>query len=194
MSYPVASATPPAGFQSGFQQTVSPRLCFVGGHSAAHTADFISTAVGATTELRVGELFVPALCYSTGAAQFNGTTATTDNSRLILWDNSGQIVASTAGALTANANVYQRFAWALEFQTSLTAGTAVTTPVRLLPGTYFLGQIQNGTTATPNMFEVGNFGAGMLVAVYATAGITTSLTIAPPATFTTLQAVAGGLY
>lgn len=194
MSQIAPAPQPPGGRPVKAVGVISPRLVHVGGHSAAHTADFISTAVGATTELRVGELYIPAPCFSTGAAQFNGTTATTDNSRLILWNVQGQIVASTAGALTATANVYQRFAWALEFQTSLTAGTAITGPLYLAPGTYFLGQIQNGTTATPNMFEVGNFGAGMLVAVYATAGITTSLTITPPTTFTTLQAVAGGLY
>lgn len=166
----------------------------VGNHSAVHTADFISTAAGASTELRVGEMWVPSPTFTTGAAQFNGTTATTDTARLILYSGTGQIIASTAGATVSTANVYQRFAWALEFITSATAGTTVVGPIPLSPGTYYLGHIQSGTTATQNMFEVGNFGAGMLVAVYATAGITTSLTIVPPTTFTTLQAVAGALY
>lgn len=172
----------------------SPRLFHVGGQGAAATADFNNTTVGASTELRLGELHVVAPCWTTGCSQFNATTPGTDTTRHILYNSAGIIVCATAGTICATSDVYQRLAWTQEFISVPGTATAVTGPTFLAPGTYYLGHIQSGTTATVQTYVVGSFGASMVVAVYATAGITTSLTIVPPVDFTTLQAPVLALY
>lgn len=192
MAYPSAAPRPYGGYPVN-TSAASPRLIHTGGKMADATANFDNTTVGATTELRLGEIFLPLPVWSTGAANFNGGNVT-DDCRIILYNANGTIIASTAGAQQVTVDIYQRHAWAWEFVSVPGTATAVVNRVLLSPGTYYLGIIHDGTTSTVQTFVVGSFGASMVAAVYATAGLTTSLTVVPPTTFTTLQGPVIGLY
>lgn len=173
---------------------MSPRLCHTGSQGAVATADFNNTTPGANTEIYVAEMAILTPVFSTGAAIFNGSDDT-DNKKIAIYDSNGTIIASTAVTTTGTVDVYQRIAWALEFRTVPGVGTAIIGSLRLDPGTYFLAVDFASTTSRFQTFVVGNFGAGKITsAVYATAFITTSLTIAPPVTFTTILGPVISLY
>lgn len=165
---------------------ITARLFHTGSQGAALAADFNNTTPGATTEIYVAEMYVPAPSYWTGLSIFNGSDVT-DNVKLGLYDSLGQIIASTASTAGSGADAYQRVPFAWEFITSLTAATAIVAPLILQSGTYFAAVDFAGTTSRFQTFSVGNFGAGKITgAVFATAMISTSLTLAVPTTFTTV--------
>ncbi len=106
-----------------------------------------------------------------------------------------QIIAATAVTTSGTADTVHNIPWAKEFQTSRTAGTSVTGPIEIPAGTYFLAVDFASTTSRFQTFVAGSFGAGKIIsAVYATAFITTSLTITPPVTFTTILGPVIALY
>lgn len=189
-----AASAPYGGIPSRIRKAVSPRCMCTGTQGAVASADFNNTTPGANTEIYVSEIMVPFPIASTGAAIFNGSDDT-DNKKIAIYDVSGNIIASTAVTTTGTADTYQRMAWALEFITSATTGTAIVGPIYLDPGTYYLAVDYAATTSRFQTFVVGNFGAGKITsAVYATAFISTSLTIAPPTTFTTILGPVISLY
>lgn len=194
MSQAAAAAhrsSPTAIRQSGI---ASPRLFHTGTHGPALAADFNNTTPGATTEIYVAEMLVHLPCFTTGAAVFNGSDAT-DNQKVALYNRYGQIIAATADTQSSGTDSIQLLPWAKEFQTSLTAGTTITGPVEIPAGTYYLALDFDGTTSRFQTFVAGSFGAGKITgAVYATAFITTSLTITPPTTFTTILGPVISLY
>lgn len=194
MSQAAAAAklsTPSAVRYSG---RVSPRLFHTGSSPAQIAADFNNTTPGANTEIYVAEMLVSLPCFSTGASIFNGSDVT-DNVKIGLYNSYGQIVCSTVSTAGSGTDAYQNVPWAYEFQTSKTALTAVTGPVELPAGTYFVGVDYASTTSRFQTFVVGSFGAGKIsTTVFSTAMISTSLTIAPPTTFTTILGPVVSLY
>lgn len=184
-------AAAPSSYLGNIPRTrnlISPRLFATGGQCATLAADFNDTTPGASTEIYVSELYIPVSVGLTGLAVFNGSNVT-DNVKMALFDVNGQIVAGTVSTAGSVTDAYQRVPFANEFQTSTTVATAIPSGglVYVQPGTYFVATDYAGTTSRFQTFSVGNFGAGKLTgAVFATAFITTSLTITPPVTFTTI--------
>jgi uncharacterized membrane protein len=172
----------------------SPRMFHTGTHGPALAADFNNTTPGANTEIYVAEMLVHLPCFSTGAAIFNGSDVT-DAVKIGLYNKAGQLVCSTASTAGSGTDAVQKVAWAWEFLTSATTATAVTGPVELPAGTYYIGVDFASTTSRFQTFVAGSFGAGKITgAVYATAMISTSLTITPPTTFTTILGPVVSLY
>lgn len=169
----------------------SARLCHTGGVGAIISTDGVNAAVGATTEMYVAELFVPATCLVTGIALFNGSNVT-DDAKCGLYDKNGTLIRATAGTQQVNADTYQL----IPFATG-PLGAAATTVELPGPATYYIGVCYDGTTSTLQTFGTGTFGAGKLTGlVYATnfAAAGTALTITPPTTFTTLLGPLASLY
>lgn len=193
-----APLAPNSGYYGGvpnkLRGLVSPRCFHTGTQGAALAADFNNTTPGATTEIYVAEMQVFFPCVSTGAAIFNGSDVT-DNVKIGLFDVTGQLIVSTASTAGSGTDAYQLVPWAWEFVTSKTTATAISGPIYLSPGTYFIGTDYAGTTSRFQTFAVGCFGAGKITgAVFATAMISTSLTITPPVTFTTILGPVVSLY
>ncbi len=169
----------------------SARLCHTGGAPAIISTDGVSAAVGATTELYVCEMFVPATVLCTGIALFNGSNVT-DDAKIGLYDKAGNLLRATATTQQSGADAYQL----IPFATG-PLGAAATTIVLPGPATYYVGVCYDGTTSTLQTFGTGNWGAGKLTGlVYATnfAAAGTALTISPPTTFTTLLGPLASLY
>lgn len=174
----------------------SPRLFHTGTHGPALAADFNNTTPGANTEIYVAEMLVHLPCFTRGAAIFNGSDVT-DNVKIGLYDASGKIICSTASTAGSGTDAVQLVAWAWEFLTSPTTptATAVTLPIELPAGTYYIGVDFASTTSRFQTFVAGSFGAGKITgAVFSTGMISTSLTIAPPTTFTTILGPVVSLY
>lgn len=174
---------PPAGYPSNYRNFLSPRLFATGGNPATNAADF-TNSTPVITELYVSELAVLGPTFTTGAAVFAGSVWS-DSLKVGLFDANGVLLASTAStAGNTTADAYQAFPWALDFR-YVAAGVAITTGIALLPGTYYLGVIFNGTTTRFNTHTIGVFGGGKITGLtYATALVSAALTITPPVTFT----------
>lgn len=169
----------------------SARLCHTGSAPAIISTDGVNAAVGATTEMYVAEMFVPATCLVTGISVFNGSNVT-DDVKAGLYDVAGTLIRATATTQQSGADAYQN----VPFATGPT-GAAATTVVLPGPATYYIGLCYDGTTSTLQTFGTGAFGAGKLTGlVYATnfAASGTALTITPPTTFTTLLGPLASLY
>ena len=169
----------------------SARLCHTGSAPAIISTDGVNAAVGATTEMYVAEMFVPATCLVTGIAVFNGSNVT-DDVKGGIYDSAGTLIRATASTQQSGADAYQL----VPFATGPT-GAAATTVVLPGPATYYIGLCYDGTTSTLQTFGTGVFGAGKLTGlVYATnfAASGTALTITPPTTFTTLLGPLASLY
>jgi len=146
------------------------------------------------TELYTAELYVPSPCFSTGVANLNGS-AVSGNLKLGIFTSAGVLVAATASTAQAGIDTLQRIPWATEFVSNPGVSTALTNPLFLAPGTYYIGVIIDNTTGRLNTHTFGNFGqAAITGAAYATAMATTSLTITPPTTFTTAVGPIAALY
>jgi len=134
------------------------------------------------TEIYLSEVFVPFTALANGIYVFNGSVVATDKVRVLLYDEAGNIIASSAvaGFQPTTADAYEHVAFALASN-----GTTAITDVVVPTGTYFIGTIYNGTTNRFNAHEVGPFRAGKDTgAVFATAGVTAKLTATMPTTFT----------
>lgn len=181
--------TKDGGLDYGGGYRPSARLCHSGSAPAIISTDGVNAAVGATTEMYVCEIFVPATCLVTGIAHFNGSNVT-DSIKIGLYDKNGVLLRATAGTQQSGADAYQLIPFALDG-----ANTAATTIVLPGPGTYYIAECFVGTTSTLQTFGTGSFGAGKLTGlVYATNFATTALTIAVPTTFTTLLGTLNSLY
>lgn len=184
----LAAAPKPAnGFPVSLRGTISPRLIHTGGCPALDTAAG-NNSTPVITEIYVAEIFVPAPCYPTGISVFNGSDVT-DSVKCGLYDVNGILLAATADTQCTPLDTYQRHPFATN------ASNGAFTSILLLPGTYYIGCIYDGTTSRFNTHAVGSFGAGKLTGhVYATAFNTTALTITPPTTFTTALGPIASLY
>lgn len=188
-----ANAKPSGGFITKQGTLPSPRCIHTGGVPAAAAADFTDTAVVATT-MFVAELQNPSPCFSTGAAVFNGSVVTNGNTRLGLFDSAGLLIAATTATASSGVDSYQRIAWSTEFRSVPGTATATSLPIFLAPGTYYIGAFGSSTSDKFNTHTIGNFGAGTVTVVNATALSTTTLSIVPPTTFTTAQGCVASLY
>jgi hypothetical protein len=172
---------------------VSPRTFYTGGVAPAVSTDF-TDATPVITEIYMAEIFVPASCAVTGINVFNGSNAT-DSVKCALYDISGQIIASTADTQVSGTDAFQKHAFTQEFVSDNDTATAVSTPIILTGGTYYVACIYDGTTSRYNAHTIGSFGSGKLTGhVYATAFVSTGLTVAPPTTFTTALGPVAALY
>lgn len=161
--------------QAGKALTVSPRLCHTGGNpAAASTSGTDATPV--ITESYIAEVFIPANVTLTGVAVFNGSVAS-GNIIVALADSTGAIVASSATTAMSGTDAYQRVPFAATYKA-------------IGPGTYYVVQQVDNTTARFNTHTVGNFGAGKKTGE--TYG--TFTTITPPTTFTTALGPIATLY
>lgn len=144
------------------------------GGTALTSLETSGTAVGAATSIYCTEIDLPASAMVTGLGVLNGTTVGTDNHWVLLYDATGNLLANsaTAGALSATASVYQKFAFTSKY---FAPG----------PAKYFGCVGSNGTTATLRHAITAvndNILAGAVTGqVFGTA----AATITVPATFTT---------
>lgn len=177
----IDAITPTRGLDMSSAQSggrPSGRCFHTGGSPAQLAADGVN-ATPVVTEIYVAELFIPATVLLTGIALFNGSDAT-DSVKLALFDASGMLLRATADTQMSGTDAYQRIPFATDG-----AGAAATTLVTPGPATYYVGAIFDGTTSRFNAHGVGSFGGGKITgAVYATAFVSTSLSITPPTTFT----------
>lgn len=142
----------------------------------------------AATEIYLAEVLISAPVRPTGIAIFNGSVSS-DAVKAALFDSNGVLIAASASTTASGTDSYQRLAFATN------AAGATFTDVLLLPGTYYVGYMVNGTTNRYNTWPVGSFGAGKITgATYATAFISTSLTVTPPVTFTANLGPIASLY
>ena len=134
------------------------------------------TAPAANTQIECSELDLPFGQNLTGLAILNGTTVGTDNHWVILYDASGNVLANsaTAGAVTAGASTYQKYAFTSKFYA-------------VGPNRYFACYGSNGTTDTVRHAITGTndniLGGAVTGQTFGTAAA-----ITPPATFTTAKA------
>lgn len=167
----------------------SPRMFHTGGAPAVDTAAG-NNSTPVITEIYLAELFVTAQCRPTGIAIMNGSDAT-DSVKCALFSDLGTMIAATTDTQVVTVDVYQRHPF-----TVMSDGTTAFTGVTLLPGSYYIGCIYDGTTSRFNTHAVGSFGAGKLTGhVYATAFVSTALTgLVMPTTFTTALGPIASLY
>jgi hypothetical protein len=128
------------------------------------------TGLGNATTDTAGGLFicdvtVGKLMISTGGAVLNGITVGTDLNYVYLYDYSGNLIASSASAVTVGASAMQQRAW--------------TQPVVLPPGQYFLVYQTNGTTDTFQTIKAATW-------IECVTGTQTGTAGAPPQQLTTL--------
>jgi hypothetical protein len=156
--------------------TVSPRNVAIGGLVPAVSTDFTDTAP-VTTEVYIGEIFVPCSMLVTGIAVFNGSDVT-GNMRFGLANSGGTVIGSTASTAGSGTDAYQL----IPLSTALTLTG---------PATYFILGSYSSATARYNAPPLGSFGASKLTGqVYNT--FPTSIT--PPTTFTTNLCNIASLY
>ena len=101
------------------------------------------TTLSATT-LYCTEVNLPTNKLLTGIALLNGTTASTDNHYVVLYDSTGVALANSAlaGAIAAGASTYQKYAFTQKF-------------FAVGPAQYFACFQSNGTTDTVRMVVTG---------------------------------------
>jgi hypothetical protein len=127
------------------------------------------------TETYIAEVFVPQAMKVTGFAAFQGSVAA-GNCNAILYNASGRVVASSGSTPVVGTDAFQRIPFA--------------SPVKLQPGTYYVGMQYDNVANRFNTHPIGNFGASKKTGEV----FDTETTITPPTTFTAGQGPMGGLY
>jgi hypothetical protein len=156
-----------------FPQPNGQRLPDPGG-TALTTLETNGSAPAAATSIYCTEIDLPYSTFITGIGVLNGTTVGTDNHWVLLYDATGNLLGNSAaaGALSATASVYQKFA--------LTAKYFAPGPAK-----FFACMGTSGTTATVRHAITSvndNILAGAVTGqVFGTA----AATITAPTTFTT---------
>lgn len=99
-----------------FPQPTGLRLPDPGG-TALTSLETNGTAPSASTSIYCTEIDLPASQMITGLGVLNGTTVGTDNHWVLLYDSGGNLLANSApaGALSATASVYQKFAFTTKY-------------------------------------------------------------------------------
>lgn len=188
---------PPAGYPSNLRQGyISPRLLHTGTTAPYASTDYTEISPGATTTIYVAELLAPAAFVTQGIVPFNGSATGSASLSLALFDNSGTILLAAAATAIVGTDATQLVPWTKEFISTPGTATTFVSPQVLPPGNYFVGLVASTVTTVKIQMHtgVGNFGAGTVTGVYATAFATTSLTIVPPVTYTTATGPVASLY
>lgn len=149
---------------------------FSTGNIPAYVSTFGNDSTPVITETYIAEVHIPATTTVTGIAAFNGSVAS-GNIKLALADDTGAVVASTASTAMSGTDAYQRVPFTAPY-------------VAVGPGTYYVLQQIDNTTARVNSHTLGNFGASKKTGE--TYG--TFTTVTPPTTFTTALGPVAGLY
>lgn len=142
--------------------------------STAYTSCGTSTAIASATSMYCSEIDVPFSKYVTGLGILNGATVGTDKHLVILYDATGNLLANsaTAGALSAGASTWQKYAF--------------TTPFYIVGPAKYYGCVQsNGTTATEMMLTTGQEDNTTTKAVTGQTFGTIASSFTVPTTFTT---------
>lgn len=151
------------------------------GNSPALTASDGTDSTPVITEIYIAAVVIPLTILATGIAVFNGSVVATDKYRVILYDNAGTAIRSSAlaGFQPATVDAYEQVAF------SLNGANVAATTIVLPSGTYYVGVIYNGTTNRFNAHAVGAHPGGKITgATFGTAGNTTEIAITPPTAFT----------
>jgi hypothetical protein len=160
---------------AGAIKAFSPRLANTG-EIPAYVSTFGTDSTPVITETYICEVRLVANATVTGIAVFNGSVAS-GNISVALADETGAVVASSASTAMSGTDAYQRIPF--------TAAYAAKGP-----GTYYVLQQIDNTTARVNTHTLGNFGASKKTGE--TYG--TFTTVTPPTTFTTGVGPVAGLY
>lgn len=132
------------------------------------------TAAGATTEMYCEEIDLPYSKLLTGLALLNGTTATTDNHNVELYDAGGKLLGNSAaaGAIASGASAWQKYNFTSTFYA-------------VGPALYYGCFTANGTTATVRhtITSVNDVFSAFKITGLVFGTISASIT--PPGTFTT---------
>ena len=107
------------------------------GATALTALETSGTAMASATSIYCSEIDVSSPQLATGLGLLNGTTVGTNNHWVLLYDSTGNLLANsaTAGALSAGASTYQKFAFTSKY-------------LLLGPARYFACAGDNGTTDT----------------------------------------------
>lgn len=140
----------------------------------AYTAINTNGTTLAATTMYCSEIDLPFNKLVTGLGVLNGTTATTDNHLVALYDATGNLIANSAvaGVVASGASTYQNIAF--------------TTSYYLIGPAQYFGCLQtNGTTATVRMIVTGTQDTFLTKGVTAMTFGTIPATFTVPTTFTT---------
>lgn len=145
-----------------------------GGNVGTLASAGTSTTVVANT-MYFADIFIPETAkVLTGIGWLNGTTATTSKTIVTLYNSAGTLVANSVvtggGTLIATSNIFQQVAFV----------TPYTTPK---PGRYWIGYMQDSTTATPRTIATATW-VNVLTGSVAGVAATATPSITPPTTFT----------
>lgn len=143
---------------------------------AAQVSTAGTDATPVITEVYISEIMVPYNVTATGVAVMNGSVAS-GNIKVGLADSTGAVIATSASTAMSGTDAYQRVPF--------TATEALT------PGTYYVLQFVDNTTARINTLTFGNCGASKQTGQTYATGFTT---ITPPTTFTTALGPIASLY
>jgi len=140
----------------------------------AYTAINTNGTTLAATTMYCSEIDLPANKLVTGLGVLNGTTATTDNHLVALYDATGNLLANSAvaGVLASGASTYQNISF--------------TTSYYLVGPAQYFGCLQtNGTTGTVRMIVTGTQDTFLTKGVTSITFGTIPATFTVPTTFTT---------
>lgn len=172
------------GFKAIKNQTVNPYL-FATGNAPARASTDGSERAGSTTTMQLAPVFVPMNVTVTGIQLFNGAVPA-GSIKVALFDSAGLMVGGAtnanagAGLAQAGGDAYQNFPFRA--------------PVSLRgPAMYWVATVSSSTSPI-NCHTFGNFPAGEVAAVYATAFETTNLAVTLPTTFTSARGPIASLY
>lgn len=188
---------PPAGYPSNLRNGyIPPRLLHTGTTAPYASTDYTEISPAATTTLYVAELLAPVAFVTTGCAPFHGSATGSASLAVGLFDASGTLLLSVAATAIVGTDAIQQIAWTKEFISTPGVATAIVSPQLLPPGVYFIATVYSTTSTVKIQMHtgVGNFGAGTVTGVYATAFLTTQLTIVPPVTYTSATGPVVSLY
>jgi len=156
------------------QNNAAFRLPFPNTGGTAYTAINTNGTTLAATTMYCSEIDVLASKLVTGLGVLNGTTATTDNHLVALYDSTGNLLANSAvaGVVASGASTYQNIAF--------------TTSYYLVGPAQYYGCLQtNGTTATVRMIVTGTQDTFLTKGVTGQTFGTIPASFTAPTTFTT---------
>lgn len=188
---------PPAGYPNNLRfGYASPRAMHTGTTAPYASTDYTEISPAATTTVYVAELLAPCSFVTQGIVPFNGSATGSASISLGLFDASGTLLLSAPATAIVGTDATQLIPWTKEFMSVPGVATTFVSPQLLPPGTYFVGLVASTVTTVKIQMHtgVGNFGAGTVTGVYATAFLTTQLSIVPPVTYTTATGPVASLY
>jgi len=163
------------GFPKGLPWRTSARLIATGDVIPVVAATGTDTTP-VVTETYIAELAVRAQgVKATGVSLLNGTLVA-GNVKVYLYNAAGKVIASSASVAQAGAAAYQRIPFS--------------SPIKLVPGTYYIGLQMNNTGGRFRSHLFGDFGSSKKTGEV----FGTGTTITPPTTFTASLGPIASLY